>query len=90
MTVNHALGFYRVNSPDIYFLFLLDNIIFSSFEFNGTFINKASAHTCTTNPPLTGVTASGNNGNVPLQTFLITILLQDGPVTELVNGFVMT
>jgi hypothetical protein len=40
--------------------------------------------TCGTNLPISGVAASGNDGNL-LQMFLITILLQDGSVTELVN-----
>jgi F5/8 type C domain len=67
LTVNHVSGFYiRVNFPKLIFLiFCWTILIFSSFEINGNFINKANAQTCTTNLPISGVTASGNDGNVP-------------------------
>src|ERR1044071_2485299 len=40
-------------------------LIFSSSQINDNYINKANAQSCTTNLPISGVTASGNDGNVP-------------------------
>jgi hypothetical protein len=39
--------------------------MFSTSQINDNSINKANAQTCTTNLPISGVTASGNDGNVP-------------------------
>jgi len=65
LAFNGVPGFYRINSLNFYFLSFCWVVLFlSSFGFNGDFINKANAQTCSTNLPVT-VTASGNDGNLP-------------------------
>ena len=84
LTVNHVSGFYiTINFPKLIFLiFCWIILIFSSSEINGNFVNKANAQTCTTNLPISGVTASGNEvGNVPqnvLDNSLATRWASDG------------
>jgi uncharacterized protein YxeA len=66
MIVKDISHFYRRNFKFLLYLLCLTILIFSSIEINGNFINKANAQTCTTNLPISGVTASGNEvGNVP-------------------------
>jgi F5/8 type C domain len=57
-------SFYRRNFSKILLLFCWTVLIFSS-QINGNFLNKANADSCTTNLSINGVTASGNDGNVP-------------------------
>jgi hypothetical protein len=40
-------------------------VLFSTSQINENFINKANAQSCTTNFPISDVTASGNDGNIP-------------------------
>jgi hypothetical protein len=68
LVVNDIFGFYfRINfSRFFYVLFCWIILIFSSSQINDNFINKANAQSCTTNLPISSVTASGNEvGNVP-------------------------
>ena len=53
------------NYSRFFFLLFCWILIFSSSQINGNFINKANAQSCATNLPISGVTASSNNGNVP-------------------------
>ena len=56
----------RKSYSKIFFLiFCFIMLFFSSSQFNNNIINKADAQTCTTNLPVSAVTASGNDGNVP-------------------------
>jgi hypothetical protein len=45
--------------------FWITMLIFSSSDININLINKASADTCSSNLSISGVTANGNDGNVP-------------------------
>jgi hypothetical protein len=67
LTTCDIFRFYnRANFSRLFFLFFCWIIlIFSSSQINGNFLNKANAQSCTTNLPISGVTASGNDGNVP-------------------------
>ena len=48
--------------PFFYFPAIL---FFAASEINGNFLNSANAQTCSDNLPISAVTASGNDGNVP-------------------------
>ena len=67
MTLNHIFDFYDLKnfSRFIFLLFCWTILILTSSQINGNFINKVNAQSCTTNLPISGVTASGNDGNVP-------------------------
>jgi F5/8 type C domain len=52
-------------SKSFFAFFCCTILIFSSSQINDNFTNKANAQTCSNNLPITGVTASGNDGNVP-------------------------
>ena len=67
MTLNHIFDFYnRKNFSRFFFLlFCWIILILSSSQINGNFINKVNAQSCATNLPISAVTASGNDGNVP-------------------------
>jgi hypothetical protein len=67
LSLNHIFDFHeRKNFPGILFLlFCWILLIFTSSQINGNFINKADAQSCTTNIPVSAVTASGNDGNEP-------------------------
>jgi hypothetical protein len=55
----------KIFSRFLFLLFCWLILIFTSSLINGNFINKANAQSCTTNLPVSAVTASGNDGNVP-------------------------
>jgi hypothetical protein len=43
----------------------LDNTFFSALQINGDFFNKGDAQSCSINLHISGITASGNDGNLP-------------------------
>jgi Concanavalin A-like lectin/glucanases superfamily/F5/8 type C domain len=62
--------FQSYNGKNFYKLFFLTFcwvalLITSTSQFGSDFINKVSAQSCSNNLPISGVTASGNDGNVP-------------------------
>jgi F5/8 type C domain len=67
LILNNIFDFYnRKNFSKFFFVVVFWIIlIFSSSHINDNFMNKADAQSCTTNLPISGVTASGNDGNVP-------------------------
>jgi Concanavalin A-like lectin/glucanases superfamily/F5/8 type C domain len=67
LIVNDIFGFYNAKNFFKFFLLLFycTILIFSSFQINDNFSDKANAQSCTDNLPVSGVTASGNDGNVP-------------------------
>src|SRR6476620_2100794 len=65
MILKNRLPSSRTNFPKILLLLLCWGIlIFSSSQINNSFLNKAYAQSCA-NLAVSGVTASGNDGNVP-------------------------
>ena len=67
MNLNHIFKFYDLKcfSRFIFLLFCWTILILTSSQNNVNFIDKANAQSCATNLPISGVTASGNDGNVP-------------------------
>ena len=66
MVLKDLLPFYRTNfSKFLLLLFCWTILIFSSSQINGNFLNSANAQTCSDNLPISSVSASGNDGNVP-------------------------
>ena len=68
MIINNIFSFYgRKNYSKVFFaLCCCTTLVFSSFQFNNNFTNKAYAQTCTgTNLPISGVTASGSDTGNP-------------------------
>jgi hypothetical protein len=66
MILNDKMLFYRKNFSK-FMLLLLSWIILiiSSSQINHSFINDANAQSCSVNLPVSTITASGNDGNVP-------------------------
>jgi hypothetical protein len=67
LIVNDIFGFYNGKNRFKFFFLLLcwTILIFSSSQINDNFINKANAQSCTTNLPISGVTASGSESGYP-------------------------
>ncbi|HXW12761.1 MAG TPA: discoidin domain-containing protein [Nitrososphaeraceae archaeon] len=65
--MNHIFDFYNKKIFTKFFSVVAFWILLisSSSQINFNFINKADAQSCTDNLPISGVTASGNDGNVP-------------------------
>jgi hypothetical protein len=55
----------KSQSKIFFLLFCCIMLFFSSSQVNNDIINKANAQTCTDDVPVSAVTASGNDGNVP-------------------------
>ena len=65
MILRHISLFYRRNLKFFFLLLCWIILVLSSSQINDDFINKVNAQSCTTNLPISGVTASGDDGNVP-------------------------
>jgi F5/8 type C domain len=65
MILKHISLFYRRNFKFFFLLLCWTILVLSSSQINDDFINKVNAQSCTNNLPISGVTASGNDGNVP-------------------------
>ncbi|HEY7776950.1 MAG TPA: hypothetical protein VIA09_00280, partial [Nitrososphaeraceae archaeon] len=63
MVLNRFFDLYnrKIFSRFLFLLFCWLILIFTSSLINGNFINKANAQSCTTNLPVSAVTASGND-----------------------------
>lgn len=46
-------------------MFCWSVLFFTAWQFNLSIVNNVNAQSCTTNLPISGVTASGNDGNIP-------------------------
>jgi hypothetical protein len=65
MILKDTFHFYRTNFKFFLCLLCWTILVLSPYQVNGPFVNKANAQSCSNNLPINGVTASGNDGNVP-------------------------
>ena len=66
MIFNKDFTFHNGKNFSISFLlFSWAILFFAASEINGNFLNSANAQTCSDNLPISSVSASGNDGNVP-------------------------
>jgi uncharacterized protein YxeA len=65
MILKDISHFYRRNFKFFLYLLCWTILVLSSSQVNDPFVNKANAQSCSNNLPISGVTASGNDGNVP-------------------------